>query len=139
MSEKHTQGRLTVNPIRLDQICTEDGSACIAVANRDGAHPLTVMANARRLVACWNACLPIPDEHLDLLAEHYEHQKQEIVKLQAQRDELLALVRSAIAWWEEHQFDTTSVDGEERNVYDEEPAFVSLARAAIAKVRGGAA
>lgn len=60
MSAQHTQGRLTVNPIRLDQICTEDGSACIAVANRDGAHPLTVMANARRLVACWNACEGLP-------------------------------------------------------------------------------
>ena len=100
---KHTQGRLTLNPIRLDQICTADGSACIATANRDAAPPLEVMANARRLVACWNACDGINTELIEaasdgLLARalgQVSSKHDALRSAEAQRDKLLVALQLA--------------------------------------------
>lgn len=48
------------------------------------------------------------------------------------------LVKAAInvlEWWKVHQYDTHSCANCEYNVYDEEPAMVISARAALAKAR----
>ena len=43
--------------------------------------------------------------------------------------ELKSLVKLVLEWWEEHQYDCRyHGDGEEYNIYDEEPAFVTLAK-----------
>lgn len=38
------------------------------------------------------------------------------------------LIEEVLNWWEEHQFDTYSIDGEEYNSFNEEPEFVRLAK-----------
>jgi len=41
------------------------------------------------------------------------------------------LIEAVLKWWDEHQSDTVSDgdgDGDEQNVYDEEPEFVRLAK-----------
>ncbi len=38
---------------------------------------------------------------------------------------------SAMEWWSEHEYDTASDGEEERNLYDDEPEFVTLAREAL--------
>lgn len=44
-----------------------------------------------------------------------------------------------MAWWGDHKFDTMPCgDGDEMNVYDDEPPMVTAARAALAKSRGEA-
>jgi hypothetical protein len=44
-------------------------------------------ANARRLVACWNACEGLETDQIDLIADSFEAMK-------AQRDELLAALKT---------------------------------------------
>jgi len=39
------------------------------------------------------------------------------------------LIKSVLAWWEDHQYDSVcDSDGDERNVYDEDPEFVVIAK-----------
>lgn len=57
--------------------------------------------------------------------------------LMATGHELLAAARAALAWWDEHQFDTTGDHGE-YDVYPDTPAFVTAACAAIAEATGAA-
>jgi len=64
--------------------------------------------------------------------EPHERQMDALVK---QRDDLLTTARQVMAWWEEHQYDTTGHRGE-YNLYSKEPEFVASARAAIAKASG---
>ena len=46
------------------------------------------------------------------------------------------LVKSILKWWEEHRFDTYSDNyGEEYNIYDEEPEFVTLAKKLLLKTK----
>lgn len=45
------------------------------------------------------------------------------------KDKFTDLIDSILEWWEEHRYDTMSLgDGEEDNIYDEEPRFVQLAK-----------
>lgn len=91
-------------------------------------------ANARRIVACVNACKGLDTEGLErnglVSAVGYE-----LIGLTKQRDELLAAANAVMEWWEEHQYDC---DGD-CNRYSDDPEFVVLAREAIAKAKGGAA
>lgn len=120
MSAQHTQGQLlAVHEVLL----LDDGSGeFLAVANLvgcDNAEP-----NARRLVACWNACEGIPTEELERAIylntasyamrmnaeaqrDHFEALAKDngatIIKtacelgaMTAQRDELLAALRLAV-------------------------------------------
>lgn len=44
-------------------------------------------------------------------------------------DPIVKLATEVLSWWEEHQYDTdTDGCGEEWNVYDKEPTFVTLAK-----------
>lgn len=56
-------------------------------------------------------------------ADDLETAAQLIASLADERAELVAAV---LAWWQEHQFDTT--DGGTRNLYNDDPAFVTLAQ-----------
>jgi hypothetical protein len=39
------------------------------------------------------------------------------------------LIKAVLDWWETHQFDSVSDgDGDEQNVYDDEPEFVKIAQ-----------
>lgn len=94
MSAQHTPGRLTVAVEIFDNdgmpetaLQALGGAATVAVALDFGSNnPGMREANARRLVACWNACEGIDTEYLegDDSLPHYAR------RLMAQRDELLA-------------------------------------------------
>lgn len=89
MNAQHTQGRLVVNPIQLDQIATADGSMEVArVRLHSGQHDITI-ANARRLVVCWNAGEGLSTEQIDLIADHCD-------ALKSQRDKLLATLQEVL-------------------------------------------
>jgi len=51
-------------------------------------------ANARRLVACWNACDEVSTEFLELLANLPDNQVKAYENLEAQRNELLEALKS---------------------------------------------
>ena len=99
MSEKHTQGPLVLGQhgaIRGGPMVSYiNGSAQAQVAMTTGADWMVqgeYLANARRLVACWNACQGVPTEVLEggLVADQlWGH-------LTAQRGTLLAALRCAI-------------------------------------------
>jgi hypothetical protein len=65
MSAQHTQGLLAINPIELDQIAAADTSKEVARATQFGHSVDTIIANARRLAACWNACDGISTDDLE--------------------------------------------------------------------------
>lgn len=96
MSAKHTRGRMVVNPIQLDQIATADASKGIAHVTHFGHSVDTVIANARRLAACWNACEGISAEHLEDDAVHKLIRDRDL--LLAQRDELLEAAKQMQSW-----------------------------------------
>ena len=130
MSEQHTQGLLY---IRTNRHPNTDGTAwgwvdlnppgSMRQASPDGVQitwskGCRSEANARRLVACWNALVDLPQSALDggwtrAGLEAYG------LRLEAQRDELLAALKVA-----------------EQSVGD--VAALETVRAAIAKVEGGA-
>lgn len=87
------------------------------------------VANARRLVACWNVCDGMSTESLELMpGQFFKPPYQRLAELEAQRDELLdALLPFA------------SVDLRTQGVHQRFADDVLRARAAIAAMKGGAA
>jgi hypothetical protein len=73
-------------------ILEEDGGAI-------GVFGGTDPANARRLVACWNACDGIPTEEIESGTAGFLHRYATVVDerdaLVKERDELVAVIRSA--------------------------------------------
>ena len=51
-------------------------------------------------------------------------------------NQTIELAEEAVAWWEQHQYDTTGPYGE-YNVYDSEPGFVTRAREIIVDYEEG--
>lgn len=94
-------------------------------------------ADARRLVACWNACQGISTEDLDL---HYnaggldaaldEASLRSQVAVTQQRDALLSALELVLGEF--------CLDGHGGEFEDGEHPYVDQARAAIASVKGGA-
>ncbi len=125
MNAQHTQGLMVVNPIQLDQIATADASKEIARVTHFGHSTETVIANACRLAACWNACEGVSTEALqlvgrDLLDGEVKPLSDKLADVLAQRDELLEALKDCLR----------------RIADDEEYGFdhaVTKARAAIAK------
>ena len=114
MSAAHTPGRLkTFGMYAHPEIHDQDDNCVAAVGN---GLPRSV-SNARRLVACWNACQGLPTDAL-------EKNPASLSQLLTQRDELLIALEHALAWNDDAQ---------------PEPAWVSEARAVIAKATGSAA
>ena len=93
MADKRTPGLLAVNPIRPDQICTADGSLEIAVATMHSV--ATSASNARRIVACVNACEGISTEELEGIAKTggMLGPREDVARTAKQRDELLAALK----------------------------------------------
>jgi len=99
---EHTQGKLT---FRGFSIYAADGKTPVADTCLTASVAQHDEANARRLVACWNACEGVSTEWLEAqtdpdseelfgkvapLDKRLQSAMQEIAALKAQRDELLA-------------------------------------------------
>lgn len=90
--------------------------------------------DARRLVACWNACEGIPTEALEV-SPNLEDVWNCVV---AQRDELLAALESVLLWMGS-QADAQSKGGHATFDLMMLREQRDIAHAAIAKVKGGSA
>lgn len=129
MSDKHTPGRLHIGKTVASQYTLYDEHGqrvansfeSVMVSQRSDGE---CEANARRLVACWNACEGLDTETLELMASGNAPSLREIFgehgQLWGQRDELLAALRGLL---DALPSATTH------------PA-IKAARAAIAKVEG---
>lgn len=163
MSAQHTQMQLTVNSLYPIQIATSANPISL-VAQAVVGHPYTeqeAVDIARRLVACWNACVGVEADMIEaagdgLLAKALGRvgEKHEAMRFaEAQRDELLAVASNfeisgpdddGLVWLILHGKGTTG-----RAMFQlGKPAQIAVQtamhleqdrRAAIAKVKGGAA
>jgi len=95
----HTEGKLTISP-DLRWIIGADGNR---VASTGGALTRSLEqneANARRLVACWNACDGLPQDALDGgwtasgLSKFAHGLEISLERMAKERDELVSVLRS---------------------------------------------
>ena len=152
MSAQHTPGRLLAERIPATFNPKMDGFQLVGVTP-EGNDLMTVAlctvneadeANARRLVACWNACEGISDENLDRLDGHwgqgYVKERDARARAERQRDDLLAALRMVMACAGDISaapdglLEMALDDGDEET-RRQANAFL-VARAAIAKVTG---
>ena len=137
MSSQHTPGRINVNGTRLyaDDLPGIDCIATMQVSNQ----PMWDQ-DARRLVACWNACEGIETHALELMTGDHAikeqitatgkqkpRQTRKTIEYRRQRDELLEALKRLATYLDE----TASCNSDK--------AMAATARAAIAKATGGAA
>lgn len=96
MSEQHTQGRLVLEDRGYTFIVSKPGDGYVTrdVCRMDGSTMAAFdqRANARRLVACWNACDGIPVEMLEAMPSDPAALLPMYARLVAQRDELLKVL-----------------------------------------------
>jgi hypothetical protein len=126
---KHTQTKLRVGEkYKTDIFADRAGHAIARTVNpqADGEDE----ANARRLVACWNACDEVSTEFLELLANFPDNQVKAYENLEAQRNELLKELES-IANANPKNWDAPFNDTASFQAWAQ-----SRASAAIAKVKG---
>lgn len=127
-----TPGRLTVRGGY--SIYADDGKTPVADTCLTNSVPTNDEANARRLVACWNACEGLSTEFLariDSIQAALTGQLVVTQALEAERDELLDALelcrKELYEWMRDHGQDIAT-----------QHAMIK-ARAAIAKATGGAA
>ncbi len=134
MSGKHTRGLLSHQDKRpqCGGFSLFAGDQFIAFVS-DSDECTDWQANAERMVACWNACQGIDTADLDVGSVSIIHKlHDEVAKLVlAQRDELLAALNLLKAT----DFGSNVKTADDERHMDKVAAF---ARAAIAKVEGGA-
>lgn len=148
MSE-HTPGRIQLAKEFDGHIMTTDGLAvadcCLDYSSLD--HDQQV-SNARRLVACWNACEGVSTEALERLGTLDRARVElDVIRSQAvaQRDELLAALQGVAAiahsggLVEMPESDALIAIRRATLTYWDSSASDNQTRAAIAKVKGGAA
>lgn len=134
MSAKHTPGLLHVDPKRSLRIATDQDESLASTGTSDVLRD-SWEANARRLVACWNALIDLPQEALDGgwtragLEAHALKMEQQAQQAQAQRDELLSAIEN-ILW--------NRKPGDRRSPIAILNEVEVMAKNAIAKVKGGA-
>lgn len=128
MSSQHTAGeiRYEYEPGYCGELIAQDGMTIAAFVDEPSE------ANARRLVACWNACEGISTEHLEDDAVRKLMQDRDL--LLAQRDELLAELKKALDSLEYVEKHLPGLAG--CGVRQER---IASSRAAIADTEGGAA
>lgn len=150
MSTEHTQGRLEVaDGRRIGVVLPNEvgggfDSHCVALAQDSGGR-LNAEANARRLVACWNACDGVGTD----LLEQYP---APFTELRTQRDQLLAALKDVLSTHSAECKAELSLSTATENYSDHSPELDAYteaavasskaetdARSAIAKVKGGAA
>ena len=141
MTTQHTPGRLKVGRIshseQSAEIDAESSTAWMGAYPWEGLAECrgcdeqktrgseVMEANARRLVAAWNACLEIPTEVLENLADDGGTIAPIYRDLLVQRNELLEALKAVVALWDHHCI--AHDDGQPS------PLHIK-ARAAIAKV-----
>lgn len=104
-----------------------DGRAAIAVTLEFGPNnPGMREANARRIVACVNACAGIRTEALEHRTHMLKAEDDSIATNQQQRDELLAALEGLTGWFNSETKDSAY-------------KYLDKAEQAIAKAKGGAA
>jgi len=149
MSAQHTPGRVT---FRDDgdanhwSLLTADGRWLLALLHNGEAPSERQAANFRRLAACWNACEGISTDALERLGTLDRARVDlDVIRAQAiaQRDELLEALRMVMACAGDISaapdglLEMALDDGDEET-RRQANAFL-VARAAIAKVKGGVA
>ena len=132
----HIPGRLTVRGGY--SIYADDGKTPVADTCLTNSVPDNDEANARRLVACWNACEGISTHALEVVVGMGASVGDKIAALETserelmdQRDELLAALNGLLAYFESGNSVPVSQATIKAN-----SAEVLAARAAIAKVGG---
>jgi hypothetical protein len=139
MSTEHTPGRLKVGQHlgSLSSFCIhmdvgDKGRGTEIVEAVCGLSTEQRLANARRLVACWNACEGISTENLEdnLPVIELAHLYNDVIE---QRDQLLKVL-DCIEKWDQHTTEF-AVDWGSNGVRD---LYRGIARAAIAKATGAA-
>jgi hypothetical protein len=121
MSTQHTQGLLVASePSDTLHAIRDTKGRVVADVGYSGTNAGDI-ANARRIVACWNACDGIDTQYLESYG--LPDFAQKISDLAAQRDELLADLEDAVS--------TQPADSPIK--------WVLRARATTAKLRGGTA
>jgi siroheme synthase (precorrin-2 oxidase/ferrochelatase) len=122
--KQHTPGpwRVGTPPPNGEQTIGTFEGLMVAVATT-GASGISAKANARRIVACVNACEGIRTEALEHRAHLLKAEDDTIAKLQQQRDELLAAMNRIL-------------EGPKNTMSDGKALkeIIGTARAAIAKV-----
>lgn len=105
MSAQHTQGRLIArewsfhSKTTLGYIGPDGHFVAIGDVGGHGRHSEEDEPDARRLVACWNACLDFPTDDLESCPDGgLFHLAAHANELAIQRDELLALLEYAHQW-----------------------------------------
>ena len=136
MTTEHTQARLAYIERGDDyqRILRDEAGGAIAILYSGFR---VQQGDARRLVACWNACQGISTEDLEL---HYnaggldaaldEASLRSQVAVTQQRDALLSALELVLGEF--------CLDGHGGEFEDGEHPYVDQARAAIASVKGGA-
>lgn len=147
---KHTPGPWAVNPVQLNQVATADAAFEVAMATV--LHPAEVtIANARRIVACVNACEGVRTEVLEDVNSSERELLHHYVATVDQRDELKSVAcnfeiagpdADGIVWLILHGSGTTGKAMINIGTQDKVAAQVALhleadRRAAIAKAAGG--
>lgn len=87
----HTQGKMKYFSTEdgLCRINPENGGLIVAECSVRNPFDVEQTANARRLVACWNACIDQTTENLEADFDQGYSPWAHVVELEAQRDELL--------------------------------------------------
>lgn len=97
MSEQHTPTPWTVEEVDYYDTHTHDIIGSDDVSIIDGSNGLITEANARRIVACVNACEGIPTDYLESpdneATQIAKRGYAEIIALRQQRDQLLAALK----------------------------------------------
>lgn len=128
MNAQHTPGRLTVRGGY--SIYADDGKTPVADTCLTNSVPDNDEANARRLVACWNACEGIDTETLEKEPEMKKWVASYLERAR-QRNELLEALNGLLAYFESGN----SVPVSQATI-KATSAEVLAARAAIAKAGG---
>ena len=90
-------------------------------------------ANARRIVACVNACAGIPNEALEAFNDWSKAGVASCATYKAQRDELLAALQAVVAVWDDIYPDMESGKYPQERLEYSELTEMQAAREAIAK------
>ncbi len=135
----HTQGKLHIHKDHPDRVMGvgSNGGGTIFRALLGCCIKLEQEANARRMLACWNACEDQSTENLEADTAQGYSPWAHVAELEAQRDELLEALREMLVSIEDHPCHTTDEGHAESEGGD--VAFVShlgrVARTAIEKVK----
>lgn len=108
----HTKGNLYLDTAYTDGSFTikesEHGRVVCSFNESQITNPHTERANAIRLVACWNALLPVPTEWLEKFnMDSIENVAAENARLREERDAALAVLKQLTEWSDQYPANRT--------------------------------